>query len=72
MRVIFIDNRTREKTECWWKNDSQFHIRIEESFIHTNDEGNKITGIVTDILHNMDFNSDYTIYVYYDYLELSI
>lgn len=72
MKVVFVNNSTGEKTECWWKNGSQLHIRIDESFIHTDDEGNKISGVVTDILHNMDFNSDYTIYVYYDYFELSI
>ena len=71
MRVLFVDNETKAMTKCWWTNGSSLHLRIGEKFIHKKD-GVTISGVITDILHNMDFNSDYIIYVYYNKLEIEL
>ena len=72
MRVLFfVDNETKVTTKCWFTNGSALHLRIGEKFIHKKG-GETISGVVTDILHNMDFDRDYIIYVYYNKLEIEL
>ena len=69
--VAFVDNETKVTTKYRWTNGSSLHLRIGEKFIHKKD-GDTISGVVTDILHNIKFNSDYIIYVYYNKLEIEL